>query len=135
MAVQKRSVWLIAFQGIVASAYLCLTAMVLAFERPAYARFPAILATGAIAALVFRLGWLIPCTLVGPIIGVMTMPAVRMGPIDAQREEDVIRIVFWTIAGFILGFCIDASNRAAQRETSQTKTSDGGQPINDSMPG
>ena len=116
MAAEKRSAFLTAFQGIVAAIYVGVTALALTSKQPAYARFPAILAAGAIASIAFRQGWLIPCTLAGPIVGVLTMSAIRSGPIDARMEEDAFRLVFCTVIGFIIGFSIDFSRRAAQRE-------------------
>jgi hypothetical protein len=134
MATQKRTILLTAFQGIVATVYLGFTGLALASEQPSYARFPAILAAGAIAAIAFRQGWLIPCTLAGPIAGVISMPAVRGGPIDAQMEEDVFRIVFCTVVGCLLGFSMDVSRRAAQREAAEKDVADREQPPTDSFP-
>ena len=108
--------------------------MALASKEPAYARFPVILAAGAIAAIAFRQGWLIPCTLAGPMIGVITMPTIRGGPVDAQMEEDVFRIVFFTVIGFIVGLFIDVTQRAAQREAARDSVADREQPPTDSFP-
>jgi hypothetical protein len=50
---------------------------------------------------------LIPATLIGILLGQLTEPGVRGGPLHVQINEDIMRQAFWLIAGVVVGVICD----------------------------
>lgn len=71
----------------------------------------------SMAALIFRSGWLIPCTVCGTIIGDLSDPPVKGGTIDSQMWETVSCLWSGVIAGILIGFSIDATLSELEDET------------------
>lgn len=61
------------------------------------------LCAGTTAALVFRLGWLVPCVAFGTMVGLFFDPAVKGGTYESQIRETLTYICSGTIAGLVVG--------------------------------
>ena len=68
---------------------------------------------GAVAAitLFLRVGWTIPCMIGGVYAGLIADPPVKGGTPESQMWETVWLIIFFTIAGLVVGLVIDAAGR------------------------
>ncbi len=72
---------------------------------------------GSTTALLFRSGWLIPCTVCGTIFGIFLDPPIKGGTIDSQMWETVSSLWSGVIAGIVIGFVIDVTLTAPENET------------------
>ena len=67
------------------------------------------------AAIVFRGGWLIPCTICGVLGGFLLDPPVQGGPADAQIMQTVWLIIIGTVIGCVTGLLVDANKPSSDR--------------------
>jgi len=68
------------------------------------------------AALIFRLGWLVPCIVLGTLAGILLDPAIKGGTIESQMWETVSYICFGAVAGFVVGLMIDMDRTSSRME-------------------
>ncbi|MBN2475468.1 MAG: hypothetical protein JXB62_12730 [Pirellulales bacterium] len=59
-------------------------------------------------AIVFRLGWPVPCMILGILAGIALDPAIKGGTIDSQMWETVSCICVGAFIGLLIGVFLDA---------------------------
>ncbi|QDT26876.1 hypothetical protein Enr10x_21870 [Gimesia panareensis] len=79
---------------------------------------------GSLTALIFRSGWLIPCTVCGTLFGIFLDPTIKGGTIDSQMWETVSSLWSGVIAGVVFGFAINTTLTATENE-SEKETDNG----------
>jgi hypothetical protein len=67
-------------------------------------------------SLILRLGWLVPCMVVGTLTGIFLDPLIKGGTIESQMWETVRYICGGTIAGLVLGLVIDSTCAASYNQ-------------------
>ena len=100
---RKRSVFRIGF-----------TLLVVAFSGLLVSTYPqrvwllgASLGTVAAITVFLRVGWAVPCTIVGTYLGLISDAHIKGGSCESQAWETVHAIVFGTIFGFGVGLFLD----------------------------
>jgi len=80
--------------------------------------FYILLATSAasFAALILGWGWLVPCLIIGTILGAMSDPSVKGGTIESQMQETCGYIGSGTFLGLLVGLGADAASTACEKE-------------------
>lgn len=81
-----------------------------------YWRLYAGLFAGSMTALIFRSGWLIPCTVCGTLFGIFIDPPIKSGPIDAQMWQTVSNLWSGVIAGLVMGVAIEITLKTSDDE-------------------
>lgn len=61
----------------------------------------------SIASLVFRWGWVIPCTVVGTVLGLFAGDSFTGCVVESQMSDAVTKIVFGLAGGFVIGWLFD----------------------------
>jgi hypothetical protein len=80
------------------------------------------LAVCSYVSVVFRAGWLVPCVVLGTIVGMLLDPAVKGGDADSQIWETVQHVVSGTFLGLVAGLLADSAPR---REASNASKQNG----------
>ena len=113
----KLSKWMpIAFSCLVAVALVALTVRVYFVGAYRPSMLLGVLAVGTLLSAVLRLGWSVPCLVVGAVIGMILDAHPKSGSIDAQMRETVASIMCGTMAGLFIGLSLDLSrNRLPSR--------------------
>lgn len=70
----------------------------------------------ALASIIFRWGWVVPCTLFGVLLGPSLGPSVRGGTLESQTWEDIQSIGKGFILGFLVGIVLDAGAPLIKRD-------------------
>jgi hypothetical protein len=82
--------------------------------------FFAIMALYSLFAILFRWGWLMPCTITGTYLGVVAMPFPHFGsPTD---ENEAFVAIGGAISGFIVGLLVDATIEENQNRSDDEKS-------------
>lgn len=63
----------------------------------------ACLCAGTIVAMAFRLGWLVPCIVIGTIVGLFLDPLVKSGSLESQMWETAWHIGGGIAVGSVVG--------------------------------
>ena len=84
----------------------------------------ACLSVYSMVAAILRLGWLVPCTIIGVTIGVFLDPLIKRGTIESQMGQTVTRICYGTLVGLVVGFIIDinSSSHSIDKQNSKNET-------------
>jgi hypothetical protein len=119
----KLSKWMpVAFSCLVTVALVALT--VQAYSVGAYrpSMVLGVLAIGALLSALLRLGWSVPCLVVGAVIGMILDANPKSGPIDAQLRETVASIMCGTMVGLFLGLSLDLSRKSLPSRLAPNKS-------------
>ena len=76
----------------------------------------------SIASIICRWGWVVPCAAAGIIIGTFSDAVVKGGDAESQMWETIVRLVFGTGGGVVMGFFLE---RLRTVVTSHEVTNDG----------
>ena len=71
---------------------------------------------GSMTALIFRSGWVVPCVVIGTLLGILIDPPIKSGPIDAQIWETVSCLWSGTISGLVIGVTIEITLKTSDDE-------------------
>lgn len=66
-----------------------------------------LLAGAALLATLLRLGWSVPCMVLGTFFGFIVDARPKGGPVDAQMWETVSSIIVGALIGFAIGLIAD----------------------------
>ncbi len=69
-------------------------------------------------ALILGWGWLIPCLILGIVVGVISDPPVKGGTIESQMQETCTHIGFGTFLGLLVGLGADVASTACEKKPS-----------------
>lgn len=67
----------------------------------------------AVGSIVFRLGWVVPCTVLGIFCGIAMDLHVKGGSIEAQMWETVRSIIAGFVVGLLAGIVLDGNSQVA----------------------
>lgn len=76
-------------------------------------RLFAALSVCSLISAIPRSGWLIPCTILGVVVGVVADATIKGGTHESQMWETVRSVAVWTVVGIVVGFFCDYSTANA----------------------
>ncbi len=68
------------------------------------------------ASLIFRMGWLVPCIVIGTFAGTLLDAKVKGGTIESQMWETVWSICSGAVVGCVIGLIVDSPRRVPQND-------------------
>jgi hypothetical protein len=91
----------------------------------------AALACYSLVCLIFKFGWLVPCTIIGTHIGVLMDQPIKGMVIGSRFAETMLLIVGCAICGLFAGLMADGPDLVSRKQREDENPND--EPSNDSM--